>query len=172
MNKNDLLETTNGRRQKFIDLMSDFGMKRVFGSEENKDALICLLNTIIKDVNIKEVTHLRNEQTPITIELKKTIFDLYCKTDQGEKIVIEVQRVSQPTFIDRALYYSTYPIIDQIKLGGKDYDLKRVYMICLLNFDLPGVPKSDTLYHRYHLKNDNNEVMPGDKLNIIYLNDS
>lgn len=52
---------------------------------------------------------------------------------------------------DRALYYATFPIIEQAKQGDWNFELKLVYMIVLLDFvfdeDEGGEDK-----HRYDIK--------------------
>lgn len=46
----------------FIDPFTDFGFKRIFGSEENKDLLIDFLNAILGGYKkITDLTYNRNE---------------------------------------------------------------------------------------------------------------
>ena len=48
----------------FVDLLNDQGFKHVFGRDANKDILIALLNEIIPDRVIVDLSHIRNEQIP------------------------------------------------------------------------------------------------------------
>ena len=47
-----------------------------------------------------------------------------------------MQRASQMYFKDRSIYYSTFPIAQQAQRGDWDYQLKAVYCIGILNFNL------------------------------------
>jgi len=48
--------------EKYINLFTDFGFKKIFGTEVNKDLLIDFLNEILKGKEeIKTLTYLKNE---------------------------------------------------------------------------------------------------------------
>lgn len=53
---------------------------------------IAFLNEVIPDRKIIDLEHIRNEQEPQGTDNKKSIFDLYCKTDNGDSIVVELQK--------------------------------------------------------------------------------
>jgi len=79
----------------FVDLLNDQGFKHVFGRDANKDILIALLNEIIPDRVIVDLRHIRNEQIPSDPETKGSVFDLYCETEDGSRIVVELQNKPQ-----------------------------------------------------------------------------
>ena len=91
----------------FVDLLLDAGFKHVFGRQKNKDILIAFLNQIIPDRTIVDLTYNQNEQIPDNIESKASRFDLYCTTDDGSRIIVELQRKEQHDYINRSLYYSS-----------------------------------------------------------------
>ncbi|TAF67939.1 MAG: Rpn family recombination-promoting nuclease/putative transposase, partial [Cytophagales bacterium] len=101
---------------KYINPFTDFGFKKLFGEEANKDLLIDFLNALLgeKD-NIISITYLKTEQLGRQEIDRKAIFDLYCENDKGEKMIIEMQKGKQSFFKDRALYYSTFAIQSQAK---------------------------------------------------------
>src|SRR5271157_4820409 len=93
-------------KEKYINPFTDFGFKRLFGEEPNKDLLIDFLNELLKEEQgiIKELTYLKSEQLGRTESDRKAIFDLYCENDRGEKFIVELQKTKQKFFKDRTLY--------------------------------------------------------------------
>ena len=137
---------------KYVDLLNDLGFKHVFCRDANKDILMAFLNEIIPDRQIIDLEHIRNEQVPSDPETKASIFDLYCETSDGSKIVVELQRESQIDFVDRALYYGTFPIQNQIEKGKKRYTFNAVYIINILNFNLVELKQEHKPVSRFRMK--------------------
>lgn len=123
--------------EKYINLFTDFGFKKIFGTEVNKDLLIDFLNVLLRDKeHIKTLTYLKNEHLGQAQEDRKAVFDLYCENDQGEKFIIELQKVEQDFFKDRSIYYSTFALQEQAVRGKSwQYELKGVYTIGILDFN-------------------------------------
>lgn len=122
--------------EKYINLFTDFGFKKIFGTEVNKDLLIDFLNELLRGrEEIKDLTYLKTEHLGNTPIDRKAVFDLYCENPQGEKFIIELQKVYQEFFKDRSIYYSTFAITEQAKQGREwFYELKAVYTIGILDF--------------------------------------
>lgn len=99
---------------------------------------------------------------------RRAVFDVYCENEQGEKILIEMQRGEQQFFKDRSLYYSTFPIREQGRKGNWDYELKAVYVIGILNFTFDDGSK-DYFHHRVQLMDVNTKTVFYDKLTFVYL---
>jgi predicted transposase/invertase (TIGR01784 family) len=121
---------------RYINPFTDFGFKKLFGEEPNKELLLDFLNELLKDEQgpIKELTYLKNENLGASEVDRKAVFDLYCTNEKGEKFIVELQKTEQKYFKDRTVYYSTFPITEQAKKGDWDYQLKAVYMIAILDF--------------------------------------
>jgi predicted transposase/invertase (TIGR01784 family) len=122
---------------KYIDFFTDFGFKRLFGEELNKDILIDFLNSLLKkeDLFIKDLTYIPNEQMGRAIDDRRAIFDLYCENEKGEKFIIEMQKTHHLYFKERMVYYSTFPIQKQAEEGVQwKFDVKAVYCIGILDF--------------------------------------
>ena len=130
--------TMSGKLQdKYIDPFTDFGFKKLFGEECNKDLLLDFLNELLhKDEGkIVSITYLKTERLGISEESRKAVFDLYCENEKGEKFIVELQKEKQEFFKDRTLYYSTFAITDQAVRGKKwNFELKDVYVIAILNY--------------------------------------
>jgi predicted transposase/invertase (TIGR01784 family) len=128
--------------EKYINLFTDFGFKKIFGTEVNKDLLIDFLNVLLRDrEKIKTLTYLKNEHLGNTQEDRKAVFDLYCENESGEKFIIELQKVEQDFFKDRSIYYSTFALQEQAIRGRTwQYELKGVYTIGILDFNFDSNP--------------------------------
>ncbi len=122
----------------YIDPLTDFGFKHLFGREPSKELLINFLNELFKGRElITELSYTKNERSGLRRKSRTMVFDLTCIGKDGEQFIIEVQRIRQKFFKDRAVYYSTGLIQDQAPQGSHwDYSLKKVYFIGILDFIL------------------------------------
>ena len=92
----------------YINPRVDWAFKRIFGSDDTKECLITFLNGVFEDeLVIKDVKHLKTEQTRHQKRERGVIFDVACETSDGRHIIVEMQKKEQRYFVDRALYYST-----------------------------------------------------------------
>lgn len=158
--------------EKYINPFTDYGFKKLFGEELNKDLLLDFLNELLKEEQgqIKDLTYLKTEHLGSTDIDRKAIFDLYCENEKGEKFIVELQKTKQNFFKDRTVYYSTFPIREQAKRADWDYELKAVYTIAILDFVFDS-DKDEPNKFRYDVKLkdiDTNKVFY-DKLTFIYL---
>ena len=127
---------TEGIRDRYVNPYTDFGFKLLFGTAMNKELLISFLNSLLhgREV-IKDVTYLNAEHLGTQEYDRKAVFDVYCKNEQGEKFLVEMQKGEQQFFKDRSIFYSTFPIREQAQRGTEwNYRLKAVYTIGILNF--------------------------------------
>ncbi len=158
--------------EKYINPFTDYGFKKLFGEELNKDLLLDFLNELLKEEQglIKDLTYLKSEHLGTTEVDRKAIFDLYCENEKGEKFIVELQKTKQNFFKDRTVYYSTFPIREQAKRADWDYELKAVYTIAILDFVFD-IDKNEPDKYRYDVKLtdiDSNKIFY-DKLTFIYL---
>ena len=155
---------------RYCDLMNDVAFQWIFGREENKDLLIALLSGLITDKRIKDVKFYKQRQMPFSKELKKSVFDVSCRTDDGSYIDVEVQVRKQDRFADRCLYYSTFNIQGQIKESAEEYRLKPVYVVSIDGFTRNHGDGWDgrVLSHYVIEERDLHEMMT-DSLHFIYV---
>ena len=159
-------------KERYINLFTDYGFKKIFGEEPNKNLLLDFLNELLKEEQgkIRDLTYLKTEQLGDTDIDRKAIFDLYCENERGEKFIVELQKSKQNFFKDRALYYSTFPIREQAEQGDWNFQLKAVYTVAILDFVFDE-DKDQPEKYRYDVKLtdiDTNRVFY-DKLTFIYL---
>ena len=136
--------------ERYISLLTDFGFKRIFGTDLNKDLLINFLNSLFNGEEvIKDVKYLNSENVGDVFTERKAIFDVYCENEQGEKFIVEMQNAYQTFFKDLSLFYSTFPIREQAPKGSDwNFCLKKVYVVALLNFKMSdeAFDASDTIH--------------------------
>ena len=157
---------------KYINPHTDFGFKRLFGSEFNKELLISFLNAMFHgEQNVQNVTYLNSEQLGDRVDARRAIFDVYCENEKGEKFIVEMQNVYQEFFKDRTIYYSTFPIREQAQRGGDwDFHLNPVYTIGLLNFNFAdGLENAKRWHHEVKLMEVDTHEVFYDKLTYIYV---
>lgn len=156
-------------KDKYVNLLTDFGFKRIFGTEPNKTLLIDFLNTLLPEYHrIKDVTFKNTENLGNTSEDRRAIFDIYCQGESGERFIVELQKVKQNFFKDRSVYYSTFPIQEQAEKGDWNFELKAVYTVGILDFIFDDHRQEMELLHTIELKNQNCDVFY-DKLKFIYI---
>ncbi len=162
----------NEFRERYINPFTDYGFKRLFGEEPNKDLLLDFLNELLKDQEgkITDLSYLPNEKLPISVGDRRAIFDIYCTNEKGEQFIVEMQKAEQKFFKDRTIFYSTFPIQEQAR--NKDrfwgFELKAVYTIGILDFVFE---ESDPNKYRHDVKLTEQETKKVfyDKLTFIYL---
>lgn len=134
---------------KYADLLNDEVFKLVFGQESTKDVMIEFLNQVIPDRTIVDVEYLDKEMHPHDIERKTSVYDLFCKTDDDSRVIVELQKRKQDRYAERMLYYSMHQILKQVDAGDSGFDFCPVYVISIMDFTIPqndGLPDVRTVY--------------------------
>ena len=161
--------------QTYVNPLSDWGFKRLFGTEMNKDLLLEFLRGLFPERNIRDITYLKSERQSLTERERDSVFDVMCVSADGTQFVVEMQKRSQRYFRDRALYYAAHPIIEQGRRGGWNYRLNPVCVVGVLDFamehDYGGESERwrDKLVHRYRLREDETGEIMNSKLEFLYL---
>ncbi len=139
--------------EKYISPFTDYGFKRLFGEEANKDLLLDFLNEVLREEagEIKHIQYVKSEQLGRTTEDRMAIFDIFCENEEGEKFIVEMQKTRQRYFKDRSVYYATFPIQQQAQKNEWNYGLKSVYTIAILDFVFEE-DRHDLDKYRYDIK--------------------
>jgi len=89
----------------FIDPISDFGFKKIFGNERSKEVLISFLNELLKGKKkILELSFIKDVK-PAYPSDRSILIDLHCVGDDGQNFIIEMQRVNHINFRERCVAY-------------------------------------------------------------------
>ncbi|MCL2074470.1 MAG: Rpn family recombination-promoting nuclease/putative transposase [Marinilabiliaceae bacterium] len=154
----------------YINLLTDFGFKRVFGI---KEVMLNFLNTVLNiEGGITDLTYGNVEILGLTKNDRKAIFDLICITGNGERIIVEIQNIEQEHYRDRMLVYASQLIQEQ-NVKGKvndkywNFKLDPIYSINIMNFLLGKKKRPKKYLTQWQLKElDTNEVLY-DKLTFV-----
>lgn len=154
---------------KFINPFTDIGFKRIFGQEISKPVLIAFLNALLADERkIVDVKFLDKEKIGISEGNRSLIYDIYCETETGEHIIVEMQNKYQPYFKKRSIYYMSRSIVEQGERGSNwNYDIKAVYLVAFLNFKLSDI--SENFRTDVTLMDMKHRTVFSDKVRLIYL---
>lgn len=91
---------------RFVNPFTDIGFKVIFGQPASKGLLITLLNELLQgEHHIEDLSLLDKEDHADNVTDKGIIYDLYCRTNTGEYIIVEMQNRWHSCFLDRTLFY-------------------------------------------------------------------
>lgn len=122
-------------KAKYINPYTDFGFKKLFGEEANKDLLADFLNQLLPDKHkIVNLTFKSPEQLGDINSDRRAIFDIHCQNDKGDRFIVEMQKAKHQFFKDRSIFYTTFPIRDQAEKGDWNFELNPVYCVAILDF--------------------------------------
>ena len=154
---------------KYADLLDDEVFKLVFGRESTKDVMIEFLNQVILDRRIVDLQFIDKEMHPIERDSKGSVYDMFCKTDDASRIIVEVQRRKQPFYPERALYYSTFQIQRQVEAGAESYDFLPVYVISILDFKMDNNSEGKEVLTTYRLYEETSHKLLTDRVTFIFI---
>jgi len=157
------------KRHVFINPFTDWGFKRIFGQELNKDMLIDFLNDLLEgERRIDDIEYINTEMPPIEEKERGVRFDIQCHASTGDIFIIEMQLAKQKTFVDRAIYYTSRAVVSQGEKGKMfRYKLVPVYGVFFMNFtldDLPQKVKADCFFTESETKQ-----KISDKIRLVFL---
>jgi predicted transposase/invertase (TIGR01784 family) len=161
--------------EKYINPFTDFGFKKLFGEEPNKELLVSFLNQLLPQKHqVADLSFTKTEQLGNTPIDRKAIFDLYCVSPSGERFIVELQKANGATFRqnffrDRSVYYASFPIQEQGIVGSTwNYKLAPVYTVGILDFLFDDEKNDQSVIHTVQLKDQDCRVFY-EKLTFIYL---
>ena len=134
----------------FIDLTTDFGFKRIF---ERKEFMIPFLNDLLRTYNkkgvITDITYINTENLGNVSKDKRVVFDLKCETQDGDIILVEMQKRDQAHFDDRIIYYMDRNVAMQGEIGDDlwKFGIKKVYGIFMMDFNEKRPLKKKAIRH-------------------------
>jgi predicted transposase/invertase (TIGR01784 family) len=141
----------------------------VFGRESTKDVMIEFLNQVIPDRKIVDLEFIDKEMHPAERDAKGVVYDMFCKTDSGARIIVEVQRRKQPFYPERAVYYSTFQIQRQVEAGADAYDFLPVYVVNILDFKMDKHDVGTDIKTVYRLYEERSRRLLTDRVTFIFI---
>ena len=122
----------------------DWAAKRMLRDKANFGVLEGLLTVLIGEkITIEHL--LESESNQESAEDKFNRVDIKALNSKGEVIIVEIQLTRQLYYLERILYGVSKAVTEHISLGKKYDQVKKVYSINILYFDLGR--GGDYLYH-------------------------
>ena len=83
-------------KSRYINILTDYGFKRVFGDEEVMTAF--LTDLLQPKSPIIGITFLDKELDGLSQYERGVVYDLFCTMENGDEFIVEMQNRSQPHF--------------------------------------------------------------------------
>ena len=128
----------------------DIAFKKIFGTEENKDLLLSLINSIVgEEDQVKSVKLLNPYIQKDFKKAKLSILDIKAEGHTGKKFNIEIQLSDEGDYDKRALYYWAKLYSEQLEESKEYLELNKVIGIHILNFI--SIPQSKKYHNVFHI---------------------
>ena len=89
---------------RFVNPFTDLGFKVIFGQPASKGLLITLLNELpAGEHHIEDLCFLDQEDHADNVHDTGIIYDLYCRPDSGEYLIVDMQNRWTRHILDRML---------------------------------------------------------------------
>ena len=153
----------------YVDPLTDYGFKLIFG---DKELMMSFLNALFEKEGkvITSLTYINKEMTPESREDRTIFYDMRCKVNGEEDIIIEMQHKPQDTFRERALFYMSRSIVAQgANKKNWRYKMHPVYGIFITNFHLKDVQMNGDPISEVVLKNRTTNEIFTDKLRMFFI---
>ncbi|WP_368115963.1 PD-(D/E)XK nuclease family transposase, partial [Bacteroides salyersiae] len=122
----------------------DWAAKRLLRNKANFGVLEGFL-TVLLGENIRILEILESESNQLSPEYKFNRVDIKARNSKDEIIIVEIQNTREIYYLERILYGVAKTITEHIGLGRIYSDVKKVYSISILYFDIG--QGNDYLYH-------------------------
>ena len=164
---------------RYVDILYDQWFKRILGAEGNEGLILDILRELIPERTIDSVSYTKKKRRKVNpfIDGHDAYFDIECTEKDGTRFVVEMQKTEQVNFPERALFYATFPIQEQVEALSKNrgqrkshdrqFDYAPVYIVSFLNFSQH--KGTDQVLFRYGLREDTLGDCMTDRINFIFL---
>ena len=157
----------NIKQIKHFNPLNDYFIRYLFTDKGSSETILLdFINSIMINANMKTFRSVEI-LTPFNLKknknLKETIVDVKCITQNGSVVIIEIQLQGNSRFPERILYYWAANYSKLLKHGERYDELTPVISINLLNFNLD---KTKNIHSCYMLYEMNNKKLLTDHLQI------
>lgn len=135
--------------------MNDVLFKFIFGSEERKQITIDFINSVLdrdEERRIADIEFKNVEFIPLHENDKLTRLDVFCVSNAGERLDLEVQVVNHLNMASRSLYYWSQMYLMSLRKGQKYRELKPSITINILRYSFLPQEEPHSMYGIYNPK--------------------
>lgn len=90
-------------------------------------------------------------------------------TDDGSRVIVELQKRKQDSYAERMLYYSMHQILKQVDAGESGFDFYPVYVISIMDFTIRQNDALQDVRTVYRLLEMNCHMQLTDKVTYIFI---
>ena len=113
----------------------DWAIKRLLRQKANFGVLEGFLTVFLNEpIKIVEILESEGNQQQADDKFNRVV--IKAKNNKGEIIIVEIQNTSELYYLERVLYGVAKAITEHINLGNTYKEVKKVYSISILYFDL------------------------------------
>ncbi len=122
----------------YMNPFTEFAFKRLLGPE-NRSILIHLLNSILKEFEapIEHLEYIPTTHLDENPQEHIALYDLYCFTTAGERIVVQLHAIYPDRAEDRSFFFADFPMSRMLPGTLKGGNTARVYIVGLLDYPCP-----------------------------------
>ena len=147
----------NTKQIKYFNPLNDYFIRYLFTDKGSSETILLdFINSIMINANMKTFRSVEI-LTPFNLKknrnLKETIVDVKCITQNGSVVIIEIQLQGNSRFPERILYYWAANYSKLLKHGERYDELTPVISINLLNFNLDKTKNIHSCYMLYEMNN-------------------
>lgn len=113
----------------------DWAIKRLLRQKANFGVLEGFL-TVLLGEEVKIIELLESESNQQTSDDKFNRVDIKARNSKDEIIIVEIQNTRELYYLERILYGVAKAITEHISLGERYYEVKKIYSISILYFDI------------------------------------
>ena len=164
--KQDNMETTPYPLRIYIPFTSDYGFKVTFGNEHNQDFLKRALQALIQSaVPIRQIWFDKGSIEGQTQESRGGLLDIYCRDDEGNYFIVEMQLGYFKHMIQRLKFYGYHKMDTEVRKGDFKFDkLPKIYCVGILGYNLLDGERYRTVAC---LKDENNRIIDQQMVFVI-----
>lgn len=153
-----------------INLLTDFGFKRIFGTEQYKKNLIHFLNAFLPPYigPVTDISYRQSEQLGLTDKEKRLVFDVFCADQNRDNIIVEMQQARQEFLKNRLIAYTSRIISSSLRRGDRMYNYPTVISIILVDFGIKELAGREEFVQQVMLKDDRNEIF-SEKMSFLLI---
>ena len=152
----------------YANILLDYWFKRTFAELPfSERLLILLLQELIPERKIAFLSYVHQEHTNPYPDARGVRVDVEVTDENGSRFLVEMQREPQDWFYERAIYYASHCILQQMPQGQDDFSFPPVYFIGIMDFALHNDPQR--VMYRYALREDQDKDLMTDSLHFIFL---
>ena len=160
----------NNKEPQNINLLTDFGFKRIFGTEQYKKNLIHFLNAFLPPYigPVTDISYRPTEQLGLTDREKRLVFDVFCADQNRDNIIVEMQQASQEFLKNRIIAYASRLISGSLQRGDRVYNYPTVISIILVDFSIRELAGREDFVQHVMLRDDRNEIF-SEKMSFLLI---